>query len=197
MRDLSLYVIRHGQTDYNRESRLQGARDIPLNALGREQAAGNGKALAALPGFDPDLHDWVASPLMRTRETMELVRLNAGLDPTGYRTDPLLIEVCFGDWEGSTLAEVEAANPGVSAERDRAKWHFCPPGENAESYEMLACRIDRFLENIARPMVVVAHGGVIRSLFNRIGGYDGNEAALMPTPQDRILRVEGGKIYWL
>lgn len=54
MKDLSLYVIRHGQTDFNREGRLQGARDISLNALGRSQAAENGRRLAAVPDFDPD-----------------------------------------------------------------------------------------------------------------------------------------------
>ncbi len=197
MQDLSLYVIRHGQTDYNREGRLQGSRDIPLNALGRSQAAGNGKRLAALPGFDASAQDWVASPLSRTRQTMELVRENAGLDPRTYRTDDLLIELSFGDWEGLTMDEVERDHPGIDRERDQAKWEFCPPGEGAESYEMLAKRIDRFLARVTGPMVVVAHGGVIRALFNRIGGIDGNTAAMLDIPQDRILRIENGEIGWL
>ena len=66
-----LYVIRHGQTDYNREERLQGARDIPLNETGRGQATGNGLALAKLTSLELPLDefDWVASPLGRTRET--------------------------------------------------------------------------------------------------------------------------------
>tara|TARA_B100000949_G_scaffold216854_1_gene214055 strand:- start:1354 stop:1947 length:594 start_codon:yes stop_codon:yes gene_type:complete len=197
MDKLSLYVIRHGQTDYNREGRLQGARDIPLNALGRSQAASNGKRLAALPGFDADTHDWVASPLSRTRETMELVRANAGLEPGGYRTDDLLIELSFGEWEGHTMDEIELDHPGVDRERDAAKWDFCPPGDGAESYEMLASRIDRFLETVTGPSVIVAHGGVIRALFNRIGGIDGNAAAMIDVPQDRILRIENGRIGWL
>ena len=68
-----LYVIRHGQTDYNFEERLQGARDIPLNDTGRAQARANGRALASLPDLEYPLpqFDWVASPLRRTRETME------------------------------------------------------------------------------------------------------------------------------
>jgi broad specificity phosphatase PhoE len=197
MQDLSLYVIRHGQTDYNREGRLQGARDIPLNELGRGQARGNGRQMATLPGFDPDAHDWVASPLSRTRETMELVRENAGLSRDGYRTDDLLIELSFGDWEGRTMEEIEHDHPGVDRSRDRAKWDFCPPGDGAESYEMLAKRIDRFLSGVSGPSVIVAHGGVIRALFNRIGGIDGNAAAMLDIPQDRILRIEGGKIGWI
>lgn len=192
-----MYVIRHGQTDYNRDGRLQGARDIPLNATGRAQAAKNGKALAALPGFKPDDYDWVASPLTRARETMEIVRANAGLDPSAYRTDPLLIEVSFGDWEGFTPDEVEAGVPGSIARREAAKWDFLPPGDRAESYEMMARRVDAFLATVGRPTVCVAHGGIVRALFNRLGGISGDVAALIDVPQDRILKIEDGSIGWI
>lgn len=195
--ELTMYVIRHGQTDYNRDGRLQGAQDIPLNELGRKQAAANGRALAALPGFSPDAYDWVASPLIRARETMELMRAAMGLDPAGYRTDPRLIELCYGDWEGFTLAEVDAASPGIIARRDAQKWLFLPPGAQAESYEMMACRIDEFLASVDRPLVCVAHGGTVRALFNRIGGMSGEEAAMLEIHQDRILKVENGTIGWI
>ena len=194
-----LYVIRHGQTDYNREERLQGARDIQLNDTGRAQAAANGRALATLPGLELPLDDfdWVASPLGRTRETMELVRNAAGLDPRAYRTDPLLVELSFGDWEGQTLSEVEAHSPELIAERNRGKWLFRPPGDRAESYAMLAERTDRFLASVNRPTICVAHGGVIRTLFARIGGIDGNEAAVISIPQDRVLKIDGKQIGWV
>lgn len=197
MPDLDLFVIRHGQTSYNRESRLQGARDIGLNELGLEQAAFNGKSLAAVPGFDASRYDWVSSPLSRARNTMELVRENAGLDPKAYRIEPLLIEVSFGDWEGYTPAEIEARTPGIMAERDDHKWTFQPPGERAESYEMMAQRVDRFLATVSGPMVCVAHGGIIRALFNRIGGMPGDEASMIDVPQDRILKISGGMIGWI
>ena len=194
-----LYAIRHGQTDYNREGRLQGARDIPLNDTGRRQALENGRTLAALPGLEFPLadFDWVASPLGRTRETMELVRQAAGLDPHAYRTDPLLIELSFGDWEGQTLAEVAAHSPGIIEQRDQAKWRFRPPGDRAESYAMLAERVDRFLSTLSGPTICVAHGGVIRALFNRIGKMAGDDAAMMDVPQDRVLRIDGDRIGWI
>ncbi|AKI01497.1 fructose-2,6-bisphosphatase [Hoeflea sp. IMCC20628] len=197
MPDLDMFVIRHGETSYNRESRLQGARDIGLNALGLEQAAFNGKSLAAVPDFDASRYDWVSSPLSRARNTMELVRENAGLDPKAYRIEPLLIEVSFGDWEGQTPDEIEAAKPGTMAEREDNKWTYLPPGERAESYEMMAQRVDRFLATVSGPMVCVAHGGIIRALFNRIGGMPGNEASMMDVPQDRILKISGGMIGWI
>ncbi|WP_394690296.1 histidine phosphatase family protein [Hoeflea sp.] len=193
-----LYVIRHGQTDYNREQRLQGARDIPLNDTGRGQARANGEALASTSLELPlDGFDWVSSPMSRTRETMELVRTAAGLIPDAYRTERLLIELSFGDWEGQTLDEVGAHSPHLIEERERGKWRFRPPGEAAESYAMLAERTDQFLAGVDRPTICVAHGGVIRTLFQRIGKVPDEEAAMVDIPQDRILKIEGDQIGWI
>lgn len=193
-----LYVIRHGQTDYNREQRLQGARDIPLNDTGRGQARQNGRTLASTAlGFALDQFDWVSSPLARTRETMELVRESAGLDPRNYRTDALLTELSFGDWEGQTLDEVGQHSQHLITAREHDKWRFRPPGAKAESYEMLAERTDRFLSRITQPTICVAHGGVIRTLFNRIGRVDDDHAALLDIPQDRVLKIADGTIGWI
>ena len=194
-----LYVIRHGQTDYNREERLQGARDIPLNDTGRGQARANGRTLASLADLEHPLaqFDWVSSPLGRTRETMELVRQAAGLEPGLYRTDPLLIELSFGDWEGQTLDEVAVHAPHLIEEREQGKWDFRPPGDRAESYAMLAERVDRFLATINGPTICVAHGGVVRALFNRIGKVAGDEAAMIDIPQDRVLKIKDGSIGWV
>ena len=77
---LKLYFVRHGETDWNAERRYQGQTDIPLNARGRDQSRRNGDALRAfLPAITQA--DFVASPLVRTRETMELLRTSLGLDP--------------------------------------------------------------------------------------------------------------------
>jgi len=194
-----LYVIRHGQTDYNREERLQGSRDIPLNDTGRGQATGNGEALAALPSLELPLdeYDWVASPLGRTRQTMERVRKAAGLEPLAYRTNPLLVELSFGDWEGQTLVEVEAHSPQLIEQRNKGKWHFRPPGDRAESYAILAERTAKYLSTIERPTICVAHGGVIRTLFHLIGKVEGDDAAMIDIPQDRILKTDGSSIGWI
>ena len=194
-----LYVIRHGQTDYNLGERLQGARDIPLNDTGRGQARANGRTLASLPDLEFPLSqfDWVASPLGRTCETMEIVREAAGLERSGYRTDPLLIELSFGDWEGETLDEVAVHSLHLIEQRELGKWHFQPPGERAESYAMLALRIDRFLTTLTGPTICVAHGGVVRTLFNRIGKLAEDDAAMIDIPQDRVLKIKDGSIGWI
>lgn len=183
-------MIRHGQTDWNAEGRLQGQKDIPLNDTGRAQARGNGAAMAALLCDTVADYDFVASPLTRTRQTMELLRGAMGLDPAGYSTDPRLVEISFGDWEGFTLSDIAAAAPERLAERGHAKWNFIPPGADAESYEILSWRIGSWLKSLTRPTVCVSHGGVIRSVFRLIGGLAPEEAATCDIPQDRILRID-------
>ncbi|WP_457582504.1 histidine phosphatase family protein [Ensifer canadensis] len=192
-----IYVIRHGQTDWNAESRLQGQKDIPLNDTGRQQATGNGIALGAILGADAARFDFVASPLGRTRETMERLRRAMGLDPAAYRTDDRLKEVSFGDWEGFTLPELKRSVPERIAERRKVKWDFIPPGDDAESYEILSWRIAAWLKDVNKPTVCVSHGGVIRALFKLFGEMDEDEAASAAIPQDRLLRIAGNSIGWI
>src|SRR5882724_1877212 len=122
-----LYYIRHGETDWNVAARLQGQRDIPINANGRAQADCCGEILRDLLAREPGAPDFVASPLERTRETMERIRSVLGRDPLAYRTDERLAEVSFGQWEGLTLAGVAARFPDEAAARERDKWGFTPP----------------------------------------------------------------------
>ena len=139
-----LYFVRHGETDWNAEHRLQGQHDVPLNAIGRAQAAHCGEVLRDLferDGRDPDAFDYVASPLGRARETMELIQSGLGLDVRRYRTDARLAELSFGHWEGFTFAELKARDPETLAlaAREHDKWSFVPPG--GESYAQLLVRV--------------------------------------------------------
>jgi len=98
-----IYFLRHGQTDYNASKRIQGELEIPINAKGREQARRNGGLLAELIG-DKGRFDFVASPLLRATQTMEVLRSAMGLPLDGYRTDCRLKEISFGEWAGLNLA---------------------------------------------------------------------------------------------
>lgn len=191
-----IYLIRHGQTDWNAENRLQGQADTDLNGTGRKQAWENGLTLDGMIS-DPGTFDFVSSPMRRTRETMERVRSAMGLDPNGYRTDPRLIEVHFGDWQNHTFAELEAIDPGCSARRELDKWSFTPPGKGAESYAMLAERVRPWLEGLVRDTVCVTHGGVLRAIFVLTGALPANEASMLAIPQDRILRLRDGQLEWM
>ncbi len=195
-----IYVIRHGQTDWNVEGRFQGSCDVPINETGRDQADRNGAVLRDLLGAAAGEFDFVASPLGRARETMERIRTALDLPHQQYRTDDRLVEVSYGDWEGHTLQELETHENAAlmrTAERRNGKWDFLPPGEHAESYEILTWRVAAWHGSVTRPTVCVSHGGIIRSLFHLVGGLAGDEAADLVTPQDRILRIEGRTIEWI
>ena len=161
-----LYFARHGETDWNRERRLQGQHDIPLNALGRVQASRCGGVLRDLlerGGKPAAAYGYVSSPLGRARETMELMRASIGLDPAAYRTDARLMEMSFGRWEGFTFAELQARETAALAERERDKWGFVLPG--GESYAQLQARVRDWYEGVDCDTVVSAHGGVCRALI--------------------------------
>lgn len=191
-----LYFVRHGQTDWNAENRLQGQSDIDLNAIGRMQAAVNGRRLKELVA-DPSRFDFVSSPMRRARETMEIARGQMGLPADAYRLEPRLVEVNFGEWQGFTYAELEKGSPGFANLREQDKWNVVPPGAGAESYEMLADRVRPWLQSIAQPTVCVAHGGVARAILKEVNGLGGDEAAHLDIPQDKVLRIEGGKAEWI
>src|SRR5258708_2437049 len=127
----TVYYIRHGETDWNAEGRLQGGIDTPLNDLGLKQAAHAGGILADLFARHrrsaSDLA-FVASPLQRARRTMDLVRSELELAPGDYAIDDRLREIGYGQWEGSTLAQMQAADPALFATRQLDKWTVPPPG---------------------------------------------------------------------
>jgi broad specificity phosphatase PhoE len=161
-----LYFVRHGETDFNVAQRLQGRYETRLNARGRGQAVACGgilRDLFARDGHNASDFDYVSSPLMRARETMELLRGTLGVPPQAYALDDRLMEISYGQWEGFTLAEVEACEPGVLARRERDKWDFVPPG--GESYREVAARVAAWYATVGRDTVVTAHGGVARALF--------------------------------
>jgi probable phosphoglycerate mutase len=164
-----LIFVRHGETDWNAAGRLQGHIDIALNEKGRAQAQRNGRAI--LEKF-PDVatYDFVASPLSRARESMEIIRETLGLDRNAFRLETRLKEISHGDWEGSTGEELQKRSPELVASRLADRWEFVPP--NGESYRLLLDRVVPWLVTVERPTVVVSHGGVGRVLRSHILGVE-------------------------
>lgn len=185
-----LLFVRHGETDWNREARLQGQQDIPLNAHGRRQAERNGRALAGILAAA----DWrlIASPLGRAVETMQLLLSAAGMPGRSFAVDPALKEASYGEWEGLTLAEVALRDPQGARRREEDKWAFVPPA--GESYAMLCDRTAAWLRPLDRPYLVVAHGGVLRILLHLLAGLPTHDAPHLATPQDRVVLFTAGAI---
>lgn len=165
-----IYFARHGETDWNAEKRLQGQKDIPLNALGRTQGARCGEILRDLftrQGVSANALDYVSSPLGRARNTMELIRAGLGLDPARYSMDDRLKEMSFGRWEGFTYPELQDREAEALAARDADKWGYVLP--EGESYDQLQQRVRTWYETIDRDIVVASHGGVCRVLMAHLG----------------------------
>jgi len=161
-----LYVVRHGETDFNVAQRLQGRYETRLNARGRQQAKECGALLSQLFARDDRRADgfaYTSSPLQRARETMEILGAALDLAPRAYTTDERLMEISYGAWEGLTLAEIEARDPDALAQRERDKWDFEPPG--GESYRAVAERVADWYAAVTSDTVVTAHGGVVRALI--------------------------------
>jgi probable phosphoglycerate mutase len=192
---VTLYFVRHGETDWNAAKRYQGRRDIPLNATGRAQARRNGRVLADLIGSRAASLDHVASPLRRARETMEIMRAALGLDPNGYRTDERLSEIDYGRWEGLLLTELPKIDPEGFAARQADTWSWQPIG--GESYRMLSERVARWLADIERDTVVASHGGVSKALRGLVLQLASADIPHLGVPQDKVLLLAAGSIRWL
>lgn len=189
-----IYFIRHGETDWNREGRLQGQKDIPLNDLGRRQAREVALHLRGLTGTRLETLPWLLSPMQRVRETSAIVRHALGLPAEGGLVEPLLMELGFGAWEGLTWKEVRKTDPAGAARRGADKWGCVPPG--GESYLMLRDRVRPVIAGLGPETVIVAHGGVARAFLAELAGLGETEAAVTDIWQGRILVLEKGGAYW-
>ncbi|MET0409232.1 MAG: histidine phosphatase family protein [Hyphomicrobium sp.] len=191
---LTLYLIRHGETDWNREARYQGQRDIPLNETGRAQARRHGEVLKALMPSIADF-EFVSSPLQRALDTMRIIRETLGLDVDAFRVTPEIAELSYGHWEGELAAELPARDPDGVAGKASDPFGWCPRG--GESYRDLEVRISDWLGGIAVNTVAVSHGGVSRVARGALLGVDRSIVPFLEVPQDKILKLGDRKMQWL
>ncbi len=191
---IALYLIRHGETDWNREQRYQGQRDIPLNDTGRAQAQRNGYILKPYLGQLKDA-EFVASPLSRAVETMTILRASLGLSVDAFRRDGDLKELHYGHWEGQLQSELATIDPEGVAAKNRDPFGWRPTG--GESYEDLMRRVAPWLDGLNRTTVAVTHGGVTRVARGALLGIDTRKVPSLDVPQDQILVLRDCRMHWL
>jgi broad specificity phosphatase PhoE len=190
-----LYYVRHGLTEWNMQQRLQGSHDVPLIAEGRSQALRCGEILRDLLAHDgrvPGDLVYVSSPLIRARETMELVRASLGLPVAGYQVDARLAEISFGDWEGLTYEDVIARDGDVVAKRESDKWGFLPPG--GESYAQVTARVGAWYDELEGDAVVAAHGGTARALLAHLRIHERDAATHQAIDQGVVYVYAGDRL---
>lgn len=192
---VTIYFVRHGETDWNAALRYQGQRDIPLNAKGRAQARRNGIVLRELLGNEAAAFDYVASPLTRASETMEIMRGELALPPQDFRKDDRLREISYGHWEGELLQNLPTVDPVGFSARSAEPWSWQPT--DGESYSMLSDRVALWLREVQDDAVVASHGGVSRVLRGLILRLPSAEIPFLEVPQDKVLVLSAGSARWL
>ncbi len=167
----TLYLVRHGETEWNRIGRWQGHIDVPLSARGREQA----EALAQRLIEEPVRFDWLyASDLQRAYETAQIVGQALQMP---IQSLPLLREINLGAWSGLTRAEIMERFPGAFN-----TMHYAP---DAETNEAFATRVREALcqlvqQHQGQAILVITHGGVVRAMLRTINAMQGQPDAAVP-----------------
>jgi broad specificity phosphatase PhoE len=188
-----LYMLRHGETAWNIERRMQGTKDSALTERGRAQALAMGRTLKSELARAPGSTIFLRSPLGRVRETSEIIGRELGLDPTQWRDDPRLAELSYGRWEGFSWKEIELTHPTALSDWRADPHGYCPPG--GETHADLRRRSAAVLAEIIASntrTVVVGHGvsgAVLRGLNL---GLDAKAMFILEKPQDAFFRLLAG-----
>ena len=153
-----LALLRHGDTAWSAEGRIQGRSDVPLSDAGRAALAG-----LRLPSHCREMRV-VTSPLSRCTETAALI--GAPRAPVEAR----LVEMHWGEWEGRMLAELRAELGESMRENEARGWDFRPAG--GESPREVLARVRDWLMDIDAPTLAVTHRGVIRAIYAAATGWD-------------------------
>lgn len=166
---MKIYLIRHGETDWNKEHRIQGQIDIPLNEYGVRLAETTAEALNDVP-FEAAF----CSPLARARKTAEII---VGTRDIPLTPDPRLKEIGFGDREGESIKKI-AEDPSDPIYNFLRKPDLYEPTGGGESLQALYARSRAFLDEVITPLeqryafvLIVAHSALIRSIVNPLAGY--------------------------
>jgi len=179
---IRLALLRHGHTPWNREGRVQGRTDVPLDPAATAQLAA--QKLPA-PWNKADL--W-SSPLARAAQTAQLVADRAP------RTDAALTEMDWGDWEGRIAAELRADPACDHRDIETWGWDYTPP--NGEAPAALRARLVPWAQALSRHTVAVCHIGVMRVLMAHASGWDFDGPAPFAIKRNRLFVIEIGADHW-
>jgi len=177
------YFVRHGQTEWNAISRMQGQKDSDLNALGREQANISARLLATL-----DIQAVFASPLNRVRQTAEIVQRHVDAE---VRYDARIMEWDCGDWSGHLYQEVKEKWPDEWAALEADRFNY--RGPNCENYLDMIERATPFVHELmdvpVNNVAVVSHGMIGRVMIGILMGHTETEMLSFTQPNDVVYRV--------
>ncbi len=186
-------LARHAETVFNAGARMQGhMAHTPLTRTGIAQAEAMGVALAAHFGPAPDIDIW-ASPSGRTLQTVAIVAEHLGRDFFEVKTDPRLLEIDVGQWEGRRYADI-VAEVGPIIDPERRIFNVYPPG--GEWYPEIAARLQAWLGGLdpTRDVLAISHGITLRVLRGLLAGGTAYEGVMLAddAPQGTVFRIADG-----
>lgn len=189
----TIYLVRHGETEWNRAGRMQGWRDSPLTPRGEDQARRVGRLLRELIA-EPECCAMVVSPLGRTMQTAAIIAEEMDIDGARFDADPLVREICWGAWQGMRHSDIAAADPERWRRFRSNRWTDAPPA--GESYAQLADRARQWLAAVAdlATVLVVSHGGFGRILRGHYLRLAPDETLALSEPQDSVFRLTQGVV---
>ncbi len=190
---LTIYLARHGETEWNRAGRMQGSLDSPLTARGQDQARRIGVVMRDLIDA-PEECALIVSPLGRARRTAEIIAGAMGIDADRFTVDPLVREVTWGDWNGLTREEIIAADPEHWQRFRERHWTIAAPA--GESWAEMSERARQWLQTPAAQgtVLLVSHGAFGRALRGRYLGLGPDETMALSEPQDAVFRLSQGTV---
>ena len=189
-----IYLLRHGETAFNREGRIQGWLHSDLTDKGLDQARCMGERLGELI---QNPQDWImiSSPQERALRTAGIVQSGARISAP-IETQDLLKEITLGSWEGQLYEDIEVAFPEALAGSTRYDRVF--RSADGENYEAFAARAAKALAAVeahsVADRIVVTHGVMSRLIRGFYAGLPKDDALKLDVPQDAFFRLEGGRI---
>ena len=190
----TIYLIRHGQTTWNRAGRLQGQADSPLTLLGTQQVEAIGKKLKEI--IETKKYSVWSSPLGRTKQTTSIIcdEINFKYDDVLF--DERLVEITLGDRDGyKSWKALFEDFPEDMARREKDPWNFSHP--NGESSQMVWERVKPFIEkivNLEGIHVVVTHGVVSKIIRGMYLKLSPEEIFSLDRPQNAFHRLQNGAV---
>ncbi|PDT30778.1 phosphoglycerate mutase [Rhizobium sp. L9] len=187
-----IYLLRHGETVWNRLGRFQGQLDSQLTNRGIEQADIVARLLHATVSRDLGSFEMQVSPLGRARETAQRVH---HVLPIVIREVDLLKEVTVGSWDGMTRFEIDNEFPGILDGTDAFNWYFRSP--DGESFDAACSRASSWIASVKRPTVAISHGLFGRIIRGVYAGMSRKDMLELPVPQNAFHCLKNGEISFI
>ncbi|MGE7915764.1 histidine phosphatase family protein [Lysinibacillus xylanilyticus] len=184
----TIYLLRHGETEYNTQGRYQGELDSPLTEVGIHQVQQNALMLKSLIG-DPNEWKIVSSPLGRAMQSTEIICETIGFDLKNVKKDDRLTEVAVGQWAGLTTKEIESSWPNLFHNTDVYNWYFNAP--HGEAYDSVVSRLSAWLEDIQHipKVIAISHGLTGRILRGVYADLKKEDALKLEVSQDVFFKL--------